>query len=140
MRRSRAGTPRWHACLPAAAVDVIISTCVFTLSTDMPRALAEVVRVLRPGGRYGVTDVLAEPGLSPARRGAAEHAVGCPLGTLVRTPESRVLDPDQDRAQGYLSGWPGNVEDELARVDALLGDPVLIAPLISLPCPGSGAA
>jgi ubiquinone/menaquinone biosynthesis C-methylase UbiE len=65
-----------------AAVDVVISNCVFTLSTDRPRALAEAARVLRPGGRFGISDVLAEPGLDPARRVAAEHAAGCPVGTL----------------------------------------------------------
>ena len=68
--------------LPDAAVDVVISNCVFTLSTDKPRALAEAVRVLRPGGRFGISDVLAEPGLDAARRAEAEHAVGCPVGTL----------------------------------------------------------
>ncbi|MDQ4117189.1 MAG: methyltransferase domain-containing protein [Actinomycetota bacterium] len=68
--------------LPDAAVDVVISNCVFTLSTDKPRALAEAARVLRPGGRFGITDVLADPGLDPARRAAAEHAVGCPVGAL----------------------------------------------------------
>ena len=68
--------------LPDAAVDVVISNCVFTLSTDKARALAEAARVLRPGGRFGISDVLAEPGLDPARRAAAEHATGCPVGTL----------------------------------------------------------
>jgi ubiquinone/menaquinone biosynthesis C-methylase UbiE len=68
--------------LPDAAVDVVISNCVFTLSTDKPRALAEAARVLRPGGRFGISDVLAEPGLDAARRADAEHAVGCPVGTL----------------------------------------------------------
>lgn len=68
--------------LPDAAVDVIISNCVFTLSTDKPRALAEAARVLRPGGRFGITDVLAEPDLAPEPRAAAERAVGCPVGTL----------------------------------------------------------
>jgi arsenite methyltransferase len=68
--------------LPDATVDVVISNCVFTLSTDKPRALAEAARVLRPGGRFGISDVLAEPDLEPARRAEAEHAVGCPVGTL----------------------------------------------------------
>ncbi len=62
--------------LPDAAVDVVISNCVFTLSTDKPRALAETARVLRPGDRLGITDVLAEPDLDPARRAAAEHRIG----------------------------------------------------------------
>src|SRR4051794_15755367 len=68
--------------LPDAAVDVVISNCVFTLSTDKPRALAVAARGLRPGGRFGISDVLAEPSLDPDRRAAAEHATGCPVGTL----------------------------------------------------------
>jgi ubiquinone/menaquinone biosynthesis C-methylase UbiE len=68
--------------LPYAAVDVVISNCVFTLSTDKPRALAEAARVLRPGGRFGISDVLAEPALDPGLRAAAEDATGCPVGTL----------------------------------------------------------
>jgi SAM-dependent methyltransferase len=68
--------------LPAASLDVIISNCVINLSTDKPRALAEAARVLRPGGRLGITDVIAADNLDPARRTAAEHAVGCATGTL----------------------------------------------------------
>lgn len=74
--------------LPDAAVDVVISNCVFTLSTDKPRALAEAARVLRTGGRFGITDVLAESDLDPGSRAAGEHAVGCPVGTLT-APEYR---------------------------------------------------
>jgi len=68
--------------LPDGVIDVVISNCVFTLSVDKPRALAEAARVLRPGGRFGITDVLAEPDLDPGARAAAEQAVGCPVGTL----------------------------------------------------------
>lgn len=68
--------------LPAGAVDVVISNCVLNLSVDKPRALSEIHRVLRPGGRLGISDVIATDDVDPARRAAAEHAIGCSVGTL----------------------------------------------------------
>ena len=68
--------------LPDAAVDVVISNCVINLSTDKPAVLAEMFRVLTPGGRIGVTDVVAEDHLTPADRAAAGSYVGCIAGAL----------------------------------------------------------
>jgi L-amino acid N-acyltransferase YncA/2-polyprenyl-3-methyl-5-hydroxy-6-metoxy-1,4-benzoquinol methylase len=68
--------------LPEAAVDVVISNCVINLSTDKPRVLAEAFRVLRPGGRIGVSDIIASDGLDPAQRAEAERLTGCTAGTL----------------------------------------------------------
>jgi arsenite methyltransferase len=70
--------------LPDAAVDVVISNCVINLSTDKPAVLAEMFRVLVPGGRIGITDVVAEDRLSPADRAAAGSYVGCIAGALSR--------------------------------------------------------
>jgi arsenite methyltransferase len=70
--------------LPDAAVDVVISNCVINLSTDKPAVLAEMFRVLVPGGRVGITDVVAEDHLSPADRAAAGSYVGCIAGALSR--------------------------------------------------------
>ena len=74
--------------LPANSVDVVISNCVINLSADKPRVLAEAFRVLRPGGRFGVSDVIADDDLDPAQRIAAEQHVGCTSGTLT-APEYR---------------------------------------------------
>ena len=68
--------------LPASTVDVIISNCVINLSTDKPAVFAEAYRVLRPGGRIGVTDVVAEDDLSPADRARRGSYVGCIAGAL----------------------------------------------------------
>ncbi|HZV25307.1 MAG TPA: arsenite methyltransferase [Acidothermaceae bacterium] len=71
--------------LPAGAVDVVISNCVINLSTDKPAVLAEMFRVLTPGGRVGVSDVVAEDHLSEADRAERGSYVGCIAGALTRT-------------------------------------------------------
>jgi len=70
--------------LPDAAVDVVISNCVINLSVDKPKVLAEIHRVLVPGGRIGISDVVAEDHLSPADRAARGSYVGCVAGALSR--------------------------------------------------------
>src|SRR5215831_5729091 len=70
--------------LPDAAVDVVISNCVINLSTDKPAVLTEMFRVLVPGGRIGITDVVAEDHLSPTERAAAGSYAGCIAGALSR--------------------------------------------------------
>jgi arsenite methyltransferase len=67
------------------AVDVVISNCVINLSTDKPAVLAEMFRVLVPGGRIGITDVVAEDHLTHAERTAAGSHVGCIAGALSRS-------------------------------------------------------
>ncbi|SED88449.1 Methyltransferase domain-containing protein [Streptomyces misionensis] len=68
--------------LPANTVDVVISNCVINLSTDKAAVFAETFRVLRPGGRIGVSDVVADDALSPARRAERGDYVGCIAGAL----------------------------------------------------------
>ena len=68
--------------LPANTVDVVISNCVVNLSTDKPRVFAEVQRVLRAGGRIGISDVVADNELTPAQRAERGTYVGCVAGAL----------------------------------------------------------
>jgi arsenite methyltransferase len=71
--------------LPAGTVDVVISNCVVNLSTDKPATFAETFRVLKPGGRIGITDVVAEDRLSVEERAERGAWVGCIAGALTKT-------------------------------------------------------
>jgi SAM-dependent methyltransferase len=68
--------------LPDASVDVVISNCVINLSTDKPAVVREMYRVLRPGGRVGVSDVVADDELTPSDRAERGPYVGCIAGAL----------------------------------------------------------
>jgi SAM-dependent methyltransferase len=70
--------------LPADHVDIVISNCVINLSADKPRVLAEAFRVLKPSGRLGISDVIADDQAEPARRAEAERRAGCLAGALTR--------------------------------------------------------
>ena len=70
--------------LPADSVDVVISNCVINLSAAKAAVLAETSRVLRPGGRVAISDVVAEDRLTPAERAERGSHVGCIAGALSR--------------------------------------------------------
>ena len=71
--------------LPAETVDVVISNCVINLSVDKPAVFAEMHRVLVPGGRIGISDVVAEDHLSAEDRADRGNWVGCIAGALSKT-------------------------------------------------------
>ncbi|MGR6971702.1 arsenite methyltransferase [Streptomyces cynarae] len=68
--------------LPANTIDVVISNCVINLSVDKPAVFAETFRVLKPGGRIGVSDVVADDALTPEQRAERGDYVGCIAGAL----------------------------------------------------------
>jgi 2-polyprenyl-3-methyl-5-hydroxy-6-metoxy-1,4-benzoquinol methylase len=76
---------------PQDHVDVVISNCVVNLSVDKAQVIAETFRVLKPGGRLAISDVIAREGLEPALRAAAERQVGCVVGTLTANDYRHLL-------------------------------------------------
>ena len=77
--------------LPDASVDVVISNCVINLSADKRRVLAEAFRVLKPGGRFAVADVVVRGALPAAVRRDMELWVGCLAGALEEVEYKRLL-------------------------------------------------
>jgi len=71
-----------HIPLPDSSVDVIISNCVINLSADKARVLAEAFRVLKPGGRFAVSDVVVRGDVPPTLRRNVELWIGCVAGAL----------------------------------------------------------
>ena len=71
--------------LADASVDVVISNCVINLSTDKRKVINEMYRVLVPGGRIGISDVVADDHLTPAERAERGSYVGCIAGALSRS-------------------------------------------------------
>jgi arsenite methyltransferase len=78
--------------LPAGTVDVVISNCVINLSVDKPAVFAETFRVLKPGGRLGVSDIVAEDHLTPTDRAERGSHVGCIAGALSKAEYQTQLD------------------------------------------------
>ena len=95
-----------HVPLPDAAVDVIISNCVINLSADKPRVLREAFRVLKPGGRFAVSDVVARGAIPAELKRSMELWAGCVAGAL---------EEGEYRALLGAAGFTG-VEIEVTRV------------------------
>jgi arsenite methyltransferase len=99
--------------LDAGSIDVVISNCVINLSTDKSAVFDEIHRVLRVGGRVGITDIVANDFLSPAQRAERGNWVGCIAGALSYSEyralleaagfEEITLDPTHEAADGMDS-------------------------------------
>ncbi len=70
--------------LPDASVDVVISNCVLNLSGHKPQTIREAARVLRPGGRFAISDVIADEGMDDATRADMQQWTGCIAGALTQ--------------------------------------------------------
>ena len=77
--------------LADASVDVVISNCVLNLSADKPKVMREAARVLRPGGRLAISDVVADPDMDEATRADMQQWTGCIAGALTRQEFRRML-------------------------------------------------
>ena len=77
--------------LPDDSVDVVISNCVINLAADKRKVLAEAARVLRPGGRFAVSDVIADPDMDEATRADMQQWTGCIAGALTREEFEQAL-------------------------------------------------
>jgi ubiquinone/menaquinone biosynthesis C-methylase UbiE len=104
--------------LPDESVDVVISNCVINLSADKPRVFREAARVLRPGGRFAVTDIVADPEMDEATRGDLEQWTGCIAGALTA---------DEFRRQLSAAGLEGIEVRETHRVHERAGSAVVRA-------------
>ena len=101
--------------LGADSVDVVISNCVVNLSTDKPKVLSEIARVLRPGGRLGISDVVAEDRLSPDERAERGSFVGCIAGALSEAEyrhgleDAGLVDVEVERTHRVADGMHGAI-------------------------------
>jgi len=77
--------------LPDSSVDVVISNCVINLAADKSVVLAEAARVLRHGGRFAVSDVIADPGMDEKTRADMQQWTGCVAGALTRADYDEAL-------------------------------------------------
>ena len=104
--------------LPGSSIDVIISNCVINLSADKPAVFREAARVLKPGGRFAVTDVVADPDMDEATRRDMEQWTGCIAGALTT----------EDYERGLLeAGFEGVEINETHRVHEHAGSAIIRA-------------
>jgi ubiquinone/menaquinone biosynthesis C-methylase UbiE len=99
-------------------VDVVISNCVINLSADKPRVFAEAARVLRPGGRFAVADIVADPEMDEVTRQDMQQWTGCIAGALTA---------DEFRRELAAAGFEGIELRETHRVHEHAGSAIITA-------------
>ncbi len=104
--------------LPDDSVDVIISNCVINLSGDKPAVFRESARVLKPGGRFAVSDVIADPDMDDETRQDMEQWTGCIAGALTQEAFEREL---------ATAGFEGIEIEETHRVHEHAGSAIIRA-------------
>jgi arsenite methyltransferase len=104
--------------LPDDSVDVVISNCVINLSADKPAVFREAARVLRPGGRFAVTDIVADPDMHQATRQDMAQWTGCIAGALTEGEFRRELES---------AGYEGVEVRETHRVHEQAGSAIIRA-------------
>ena len=112
--------------LPANSVDVVISNCVINLSADKPSVFREAARILRPGGRFAVTDIVADPDMDEETRRDMAQWTGCIAGALTE---------EEFRAELESAGFEGVEVRETHRVHDQAGSAIIGA---RMPAPLDG--
>jgi ubiquinone/menaquinone biosynthesis C-methylase UbiE len=129
--------------LPADSVDVVISNCVINLSVDKPAVLTEMARVLKPGGRIGISDVVAEDRLAPEERSERGSYVGCIAGALSKGEYEAGLeaagfeDVSIEFTHEVADGMHGAIVKAVKSVDARRRDSKLL-PLVGATASAGG--
>lgn len=113
--------------LPEASVDVVISNCVLNLSPDQPAVWREIGRVLKPGGRVSISDIVLRQPLPESVKGMVEAYVGCIAGAQV------LADIEGWVEAAGLTGWRVEAKDEAFAGMMDGGDPLYQAILAALP-------
>ena len=141
--------------LPANSVDVIISNCVINLSADKDRVLKEAFRVLKPGGRFAVSDVIVRGEMPASIRRSMELWVGCVAGALSDVDYIAKLGAAgfeqagieitrvyaADDAREFLSGEGGDIDTLVTEVDGKFASGFIraVKPLQPAVAPAAGA-
>jgi ubiquinone/menaquinone biosynthesis C-methylase UbiE len=126
-----------HLPLADSSVDVVISNCVINLSPDKPQVYREIARVLRPGGRIAVSDIVLKKPLPAAIREDAEALVGCVAGALLLDELKRIIaniglaDATFEEKPGYVQAMEESKDHIAKRVYELVEEGESLADYIA---------